>query len=410
MKRSLILLTLFLGLSTLLYGQEKPGIHFFSGTWKEMLAAAQARHQPIFVDVYTDWCAPCKRMEKEVFVLPEVGALFNANFLCYRLNAEKGEGPGIAKAYGISAYPTWLYLNADGSLRSRQTDYLPAADFIASAKVALGKGAVADSLSMLSTRFMNGERNSPFLRQYLEKQASLRLDNAEILYAYVAALPNKAHISTEELRFLVRNSGNTWSAAVPLIVGHLHELDTAEQKTVANDLYNRLVYNVWGAAAKNGDQPQAEKAMVVAVRLWPLLGEQQRLSFDNVALFHCRKFRDLAGLKKVGYRLAGKQMAIDAAFARQQDKVLYEKVKHFYTNEPADPAKKQDFDEEKKLAMAQYSGQAAATLYNVADAFAEVLPPNDPGRKDAQGWAERAFLLVPNAHTRELAERLMNSK
>lgn len=56
--------------------------------------------------------------------------------------------------------------------------------------------------------------------------------------------------------------------------------------------------------------------------------------------------------------------------------------------------------------MGQYSGQAAATLYNVAEAFAEVLPPNDPGRKDAHGWAERAFLLVPNLRTRELAERL----
>ncbi len=112
----------------------------------------------------------------------------------------------------------------------------------------------------------------------------------------------------------------------------------------------------------------------------------------------------------MGYRLAGKQMTIDTTFARQQDKVMYENVKGFYINEPADPAKKQDFNEEKKLAMAQYSGQAAATLYNVADAFAEVLPPNDPGRKDARRWAERAVLLVPNAHTRELVERLKNGR
>lgn len=401
---------LLLGLAMTVQGQDKPGIRFFSGTWKAMLAAAQARHQPVFVDVYTNWCAPCKRMEKEVFVLPEVAAYFNANFLCYRLNAEKGEGPRIAKAYGISAYPTWLYLNADGSLRSRQTDYMPAADFIASAKVALGKGAVADSLAVLSARFKTGERDGAFLRQYLEKRTSLRLDNAAVLDAYVAALPSKDQISLEQLRFLVANSGNTWSAAVPLIVGHMNQMDTAEQKIVANDLYSRLVYNVWGNAAKTGDQPQAERAMAVAERLHPLLGEQQQLSFDNVALFHCRKFRDLAGLKKVGYRLAGKQMGIDTAFARQQDQVMYDKVKQFYSKEPADPAKKQEFNEEKKLALAQYSGQAAATLYNVADAFAEVLPPNDPGRKDAQQWAERAYLLVPNAHTRELAERLKNSR
>jgi thiol-disulfide isomerase/thioredoxin len=251
---------------------------FFSGNWKALLAAAQARHQPVFVDVYTDWCAPCKRMEKEIFVLPEVGAFFNANFLCYRLNAEKEEGSGIAKAYGISAYPTWLYLNADGSLRSRQTDYMVPADFIESAKVALGKGAVADSLSVLSARFKNGERDSTFLQHYLEKRTSLRLDNAAVLDAYVAALSNKDQISAEQLRFLVANSGNTWSAAVPLIVDHLNELDTAEQISVATDLYSRRVYNVWGYAGKTGDQPQAEQAMAVAERLHPLLGEQQRIS------------------------------------------------------------------------------------------------------------------------------------
>ncbi|RKR83363.1 hypothetical protein BDD43_3570 [Mucilaginibacter gracilis] len=284
--------------------------------------------------------------------------------------------------------------------------YMPSADFIASAKVALGKGVVADSLSVLSARFKGGERDSAFLHQYLEKRTSLRLDNAEILNAYITIRPSKGKIGSEELRFLVANSGNTWSAAVPQIVNHLDQLDTAEQKTVANDLYSRLVYNVWRYAAKTGDKPQAEQSMAVAERLHPLLGEQQQASFDNVALFHCRKFRDITGLRKVGYRLAGKQMAIDTAFARQQDKVMYEKVKSFYTNEPADPAKKKDFAEEKKLAMAQFSGQAAAILYNVADAFAEVLPSNDSGRKDAQQWAERAYLLVPNAHTRELAERL----
>lgn len=410
MKRLITCLALFISLTTLVRGQDKAGIRFFSGNWKKMLAAAQARHQPIFVDVYTDWCPPCKRMEKEVFILPEVGKFFNANFLCYRLNAEKGEGPDIAKAYGIKAYPTWLYLNADGSLRSRQTDYLPSADFITSAKLALSKGAVADSLAVLSDRFKNGERDSVFLCNYLEKRTSLQLDNGEILDAYVATRQEKDKISPAELKFLVRNSGSTWSAAVPLIVGHLQQLDTAEQIKIASDLYGRLVYNAWGNAIKAGDRQQGEQAMAIAERLLPLLNEQKQLSFDRVALFHYRKFRDVEGLKKVGYKLAGKQMAIDTAFARQKDQELFDKIKDVYRNVPGDTTQKQAFDEEKKLAMAQYSGQIAAMLYDVANAFAEVLAPNDSGRHDAQQWAQRAFLLAPNPHTRDLAERLKTTQ
>lgn len=43
------------------------GIEFFHGTWEEALEQAQIQDKVIFVDAYTTWCGPCKRMSKNVF-------------------------------------------------------------------------------------------------------------------------------------------------------------------------------------------------------------------------------------------------------------------------------------------------------------------------------------------------------
>ena len=67
------------------------GIQFESGTWSQVKEKAQREKKVIFVDVYTSWCIPCKKMVKEVFVLPEVGQRFNKDFINYKIDAEKGE-------------------------------------------------------------------------------------------------------------------------------------------------------------------------------------------------------------------------------------------------------------------------------------------------------------------------------
>ena len=47
--------------------EEEKGIQFFKGTWNELLAEAKKQNKPIFVDIYTTWCRPCKVLDKDVF-------------------------------------------------------------------------------------------------------------------------------------------------------------------------------------------------------------------------------------------------------------------------------------------------------------------------------------------------------
>lgn len=118
MKRKLYIYLLILFFSPAVYSQAfAQGIHFEdSANFQSILAKAKAENKIIFVDFFTDWCGPCKRMAANVFTRPEVGEVFNANFINLKIDAEKGEGPELAKKYLVRAYPTMAFINYDGEL------------------------------------------------------------------------------------------------------------------------------------------------------------------------------------------------------------------------------------------------------------------------------------------------------
>lgn len=60
-------------------------------TWEEAVAANEKAPKKIFVDVYTDWCGWCKKMDVSTFKEPAVVAMMNKNFYAVKLNAEQKE-------------------------------------------------------------------------------------------------------------------------------------------------------------------------------------------------------------------------------------------------------------------------------------------------------------------------------
>jgi thiol-disulfide isomerase/thioredoxin len=116
---------------------EEKGIEFFEGTWDEALAESKRTGKPIFMDAYAAWCGPCKWMARNTFPDPSVGAYYNKNFICVKMDMEKGEGPSLARKFGVRAYPTLLYINSDGKVIKRTEGARGAQDFIQ-----LGKSAM----------------------------------------------------------------------------------------------------------------------------------------------------------------------------------------------------------------------------------------------------------------------------
>ena len=91
------------------------GVVFYDLTIEEALEKAKAEGKYVMVDFYTSTCAPCKKMEKEVFPTPECGEYINKHFIPIMIDGEDdGIGTEIAKEYQVFIFPTYMILSHDG--------------------------------------------------------------------------------------------------------------------------------------------------------------------------------------------------------------------------------------------------------------------------------------------------------
>ncbi|MEY3442865.1 MAG: hypothetical protein RLZZ519_1146 [Bacteroidota bacterium] len=132
-KFTLILMALVMIVGTTAVKAQTPatGIDFFHGTFAEAQAKAKRENKLIFMDAYTSWCAPCRFMAANVFTDQSVGEYYNAHFVNIKVDMEKGEGPDLSRRYSVMAYPTLLFIDGNGEVKSRVMGGKPAAEFIA---------------------------------------------------------------------------------------------------------------------------------------------------------------------------------------------------------------------------------------------------------------------------------------
>lgn len=60
-------------------------------TWEEAIKASEKAPKKIVVDLYTDWCGWCKKMDASTFSDPKVVNFVNQNFYAVKFNAEQQE-------------------------------------------------------------------------------------------------------------------------------------------------------------------------------------------------------------------------------------------------------------------------------------------------------------------------------
>lgn len=155
--------SLFLGIALLAGGPVMAQIDFREESLKEILQLAKNENKLVFVDCYTSWCGPCKRLSTQVFTHPEVGDYFNGRFVSLKMDMEKGEGKTYREKYDVNAYPTLLFLDTAGQVVCRYSGYLEPEKLIAFAD----KEIQEQSLMGWQKRYEKGERSAGFIRDYL---------------------------------------------------------------------------------------------------------------------------------------------------------------------------------------------------------------------------------------------------
>ncbi len=119
---------------------------------EEAAASAKKDGKKILVDMYTDWCGWCKRMDQTTYAQPEVVKYINENYHAVKFNAEQKESVtinGVTYKYNSSvgrrgvhdlalqllngrlSYPTTSFLNPDLSILTNVAGYQEASDMMA---------------------------------------------------------------------------------------------------------------------------------------------------------------------------------------------------------------------------------------------------------------------------------------
>jgi len=132
-KQYLLILLFFIGSFT----QAQDSIKWM--TMNEALAAQKENPKKIFMDVYTDWCGPCKLMDRDTFSNASVIEFLNQNYYSVKFNAEgtepvdyqdfvytnpnyqegrKGRNAThfFADALRLQGYPSVVFFEEDGTL------------------------------------------------------------------------------------------------------------------------------------------------------------------------------------------------------------------------------------------------------------------------------------------------------
>ena len=88
------------------------------------LEEASSNHKVVVVDVYTDWCGWCHKMDDNIYSSPQIAAL-SKDVVFLKLDAEDGaEGQQFAKQTKVTGYPTTFVLDGEGTVIDTAKGYI----------------------------------------------------------------------------------------------------------------------------------------------------------------------------------------------------------------------------------------------------------------------------------------------
>lgn len=213
MKNLILALSLFIISATTTAAE----INFLDNpVWSTVLEKAKKEKKIIFFDAYATWCGPCKQMDAQTYKDQAVADFYNANFINVKYDMEKGEGITLAQQFAVTAYPSLLFVSAEGEMLHKGLGFQVPDAFLALAKTSLNPETQYYSLKNKAMELTNAQFTQlvamaidnkdediyDISRDYLAKQPDI-LGSPELIdlvMTFVNAVPNE-----ETLTYIVAN-------------------------------------------------------------------------------------------------------------------------------------------------------------------------------------------------------------
>jgi thiol-disulfide isomerase/thioredoxin/flagellar motor protein MotB len=198
----------FLEILLLLFANDlcSQGIQWQTGSFESILNKAKSEKKLIYVDVYTTWCGPCKQMDAEVFSNQNVGKVFNANFINYKIDGEKGEGRDLVDYFELDSYPTSMFIDGDWNVMMKLEGFRPTERLLEAAEKMKERGRIGGSDDDLEQAYLKGRRDAPFLYEYIKVRALQKLDNGTLVEEYFNKIPPEQQKTENTLKLIIENA------------------------------------------------------------------------------------------------------------------------------------------------------------------------------------------------------------
>jgi thioredoxin-related protein len=182
-------------------------------SWQLILKTARSENKYIFVDCFATWCAPCKRMDEEVYTDDKVGIAINSKFIAVKVQMDKTnhddsevkswykDAETLDQQYKIDAYPTLLFFSPSGKILHRVVQGLNVEGFLDAVSTAL------DPQKQYYTRiaeYQEGKRDTSIMRDLARSAKAARDKNIALQIAdeYLSKLTAK-NLYDKEIRDFV---------------------------------------------------------------------------------------------------------------------------------------------------------------------------------------------------------------
>lgn len=151
--------------SLVLPGAEKASKLPWEKNYAAALAKAKAEKRPVFLMLTAEWCGPCKMLERDTLPAPSILAGLK-EFVW----VQAFENETLNKRFGLSGYPTLVFLNsADEKVVAKTSGAEPANSFLShvvEARQGAGLPLTEEMKAMVAAKF---EPDAKLMREMLEK-------------------------------------------------------------------------------------------------------------------------------------------------------------------------------------------------------------------------------------------------
>jgi len=133
----------------------------------------------VFIDFFTTWCGPCKRLDEETWKDAEVVAWLEEHTVPIKVDAE--ERVALAKRFGVDSYPNLVFVETSGELKGRIVGFREPKAFLEQAADVLAGVSRAERLR----RTLAEDPGNPDLKMELARELEREGAKAEALELFL---------------------------------------------------------------------------------------------------------------------------------------------------------------------------------------------------------------------------------